>query len=107
MSFRLVQIEVNQIEVKTPRSLTRVIAKDLLFKFDGKSVKLKPTNGSKDNVSHAEFWRPKPARCCFGARRVLRFLAERKNGVGRLDQHTQVHSHEAGLSFVIWPRAKP
>jgi hypothetical protein len=66
MSFRLVQIEVNQIEVKTPRSLTRVIAKDLLFKFDGKSVKLKPTNGSKDNVSHAAPGGPSPPGAALG-----------------------------------------
>jgi hypothetical protein len=30
-------------------------SKYLLFKFDCSIVKLKPTNGSKDNVSHAEF----------------------------------------------------
>jgi hypothetical protein len=23
---------------------------------------------SRDDISHAEFWRPKPARCCFGAK---------------------------------------
>jgi hypothetical protein len=30
-------------------------SKYLLFKFDCSIVKLKPTNRSKDNVSHAEF----------------------------------------------------
>jgi hypothetical protein len=30
--------------------------KYLLFKFDRFTVKLKPTNGSKDSVSHTEFW---------------------------------------------------
>jgi hypothetical protein len=48
----------------------RVVLKYLLFEFDRYTVKLKPTNGSKDNVSHAEFW-------------SSAVLAERKNTVGR------------------------
>jgi hypothetical protein len=35
---------------------TTLRIKYLLFKFDCFIVKLKPTNGSKDDVSHAEFW---------------------------------------------------
>jgi hypothetical protein len=31
-------------------------SKYLRFKFDGRSVKLKPTNLRADSVSHAEFW---------------------------------------------------
>jgi 2,3-bisphosphoglycerate-dependent phosphoglycerate mutase len=49
---------------------TQEILKYLLFEFDGTSVKLKPTNRSKDNVSHAEFW-------------SSAVLAEWKNTVGR------------------------
>ena len=37
------------------RTTYRIGPKYLLFKFDRSVVKLKPTNGSKDNVSDAEF----------------------------------------------------
>jgi hypothetical protein len=79
--------------------------KYLLFKFDSRSVKPKPTImrsmfhmiGSKNDVSHAKFWRPKPARCCFGAKKSSAVLAERKNAVGRYLTDLQSRETDGGL----------
>jgi hypothetical protein len=68
---------ISTLEATATPEKTRMKSKYLLFEFDGTSVKLKPTNGSKDNVSHAEFWSSAG-------------LAERKNTVGRyLDPDTR------------------
>jgi hypothetical protein len=64
----LIRLEIHALIV-LPR-VWEGLFKYLRFEFDGKSVKLKPTNGSKDNVSHAEFW-------------SSAVLAEQKNTVGR------------------------
>jgi hypothetical protein len=65
----------------------------LLFKFDCSIVKLKPTNGSKDNVSHAEFW----SSALFGrtevcSREILK--SECQTGVGFMPTPVFLEFHE-------------
>jgi hypothetical protein len=74
-------------------------SKYLQFEFDRFTVKLKPTNASKNNVSHAECW-------------SSAVMAQRKNTVGRYlavvlqfrnDGATQRHLQ----SLMDQPRAEP